>query len=365
MSNCYFRLFPECFLVVGRKKSVVCHLLDENMIWLDEVNTQKLKDAEANHPVNAEDPFFSELESTNFGFFSDQTVFIDKLRPINSFSQKKLWQDAPRINMAVLHVTNDCNLDCTFCKNSFCPVCKRFEERDEAKLTVEQWKRILTELSHFGTSAVLFTGGEPTRYPYIHELIDFSIELGMATNLHTNGLVPLKQVPSVLGFHITVTSKRNLNKIIQNYCNIKDRVTLLVDDHLFSDVKQITGNQWKIMRTTHKKPSIVKERLVKTNMNSFYARKLFDPCLNGKIAVSYVGDVYPCLGSQAPLLNLKRDSVSQAVKLLVRDFWRQNVDSRDHGLKCRECEFKYSCSACRFLDTEENCAYSLEESEWL
>ncbi|WP_397351467.1 radical SAM protein [Paenibacillus larvae] len=65
----------------------------------------------------------------------------------------------PRINMAVLHVTNDCNLDCTFCKNSFCPVCKRFEERDEAELTVEQWKRILTELSHFGTSAVLFTGG--------------------------------------------------------------------------------------------------------------------------------------------------------------------------------------------------------------
>jgi radical SAM protein with 4Fe4S-binding SPASM domain len=351
--------------VVGKKKSVVYDLLKENMIWLDEINTKKLEDAEANQPVNPYDPFFSKLASMNFGFFSDRSVFIDKLRPINSFSQKKLWQDTPRINLAVLHVTNNCNLKCTFCTNSFCPVCKRFDKGDEAELTHEQWKNILEELSYFGTTTVLFTGGEPTRYPYIHDLIDFSIKLGMATNLHTNGIVPLKMVPPTLGIQITVTNKQNLNTIMKNYYKVKEQITLLVEDHLFNDVKQVTGTRWKIMRATFNKPLIVKERLVKPNMNNFYTRKLSDACLNGKIAISYVGDVYPCLGSPTPLLNLKRDSLSQAIKLLVNNFWKQHVDSRDHQLKCQECEFKYSCNACRFLDTEKNCTYSLEEASWL
>lgn len=365
MSNSYFRLYSECFLVTGKKRSVLCHLLKEEMVWLNEVNTGKMEDAEANQPVDPHDPLFEKLAEMNFGFFSNRKVYIDKMRPINSFSQKKLWQDAPRIHMAVLHVTNQCNLDCSFCKDSFCPVCKQFEHNGEESLSYEHWRNILTELAFFGTTTVLFTGGEATQYPYIYELIDLSQQLGLATNLHTNGMIPPRRIHSKLGVQISVTHKPNVKTIIRNYYKVKDQVTLLVEDQLYNEVKQIVGPEWKTMKTTIHKPLIVKERLVKPSMNSFYSRKLSDACLNGKIAISHVGDVYPCLGSQTPVLNLKKDSLSQAIKVLVSDYWKQNVDVRDHQLKCQECEFRYSCNACRFLNTEENCTYSLEEATWL
>ncbi|WP_025690430.1 radical SAM protein [Paenibacillus zanthoxyli] len=350
--------------MIGKKKSVVCHLLTEEMVWLDEAHTAKLRDAEANCSVDKTDHFFKELESMRFGFFSDHVVYVDKLRPINSFSQKKMWQDAPRINLAILHVTNECNLDCSFCKTSFCPVCKRFEDQ-QPPLTADQWKQILEQLARFGPSSVLITGGEPTCYPFIDELLSYSVSLGMPTSVHTNGLIPLNYSSPKLGVHITVSSPKNLDIILKNYNKIKSRVTLLVDDPLFEFVKAKTKGRWKMMRITYKEPFIKKEGLPKPNMDRFYARKLFDPCLNGKIAISYTGDVYPCLGSSEPLLNLNHKSLPQAVKMLIEEYWKQTVDSRENQLKCKECEFKYSCNACRFLNTDKNCGYNLEASSWI
>ncbi len=54
-------------------------------------------------------------------------------------------------------------------------------------LSVLQWKKILRKLADVGVPHVIFTGGEPTLFPGLDELIRKAEQLGLITGLNTNG----------------------------------------------------------------------------------------------------------------------------------------------------------------------------------
>ncbi|HEX9908108.1 MAG TPA: radical SAM protein [Thermoplasmata archaeon] len=77
-----------------------------------------------------------------------------------------------------LALTYRCQNDCGHCYN---------ETKDKAELTLEQWKTVIDRLWAVGIPHVVFTGGEPTLYPGIEELIAKSEEHGQITGMITNG----------------------------------------------------------------------------------------------------------------------------------------------------------------------------------
>ena len=77
-----------------------------------------------------------------------------------------------------LALTYRCQNDCGHCYN---------ETKDKKELTVEQWKSVLDKLWSIGVPHVVFTGGEPTEYEGIDDLVKKSEELGQITGLITNG----------------------------------------------------------------------------------------------------------------------------------------------------------------------------------
>jgi radical SAM protein with 4Fe4S-binding SPASM domain len=77
-----------------------------------------------------------------------------------------------------LALTYRCQNDCGHCYN---------EHKDGKELSVEQWKSVLDKLWAIGVPHVVFTGGEPTLYEHIDDLIRKSEELGQVTGLITNG----------------------------------------------------------------------------------------------------------------------------------------------------------------------------------
>jgi radical SAM protein with 4Fe4S-binding SPASM domain len=54
-------------------------------------------------------------------------------------------------------------------------------------LTLPQWKQVLKKLARIGVPHIIFTGGEPTLFPGLCELIGHAGRLGLVTGLNSNG----------------------------------------------------------------------------------------------------------------------------------------------------------------------------------
>jgi radical SAM protein with 4Fe4S-binding SPASM domain len=78
-----------------------------------------------------------------------------------------------------LALTYRCNNDCSHCYNE--------SHRDGDELSVSAWKIVLSRLWTTGIPHIVFTGGEPTLYPDLAELIRYAGSLGQITGLNTNG----------------------------------------------------------------------------------------------------------------------------------------------------------------------------------
>jgi radical SAM protein with 4Fe4S-binding SPASM domain len=78
-----------------------------------------------------------------------------------------------------LALTYRCNNDCSHCYNA--------RPRSFPELSTQKWKTILDGLWEQGIPHVVFTGGEPTLYTDLPELIAYAEQIGQITGINTNG----------------------------------------------------------------------------------------------------------------------------------------------------------------------------------
>jgi radical SAM protein with 4Fe4S-binding SPASM domain len=94
---------------------------------------------------------------------------------------------------ADLALTYGCNNACRHCYNRVQqpPLSTNLRsvpgEGQGEGLSLPQWKKTLQKLAHIGVPHVIFTGGEPTLYPGLVDLIREAENIGLITGLNTNG----------------------------------------------------------------------------------------------------------------------------------------------------------------------------------
>jgi len=79
-----------------------------------------------------------------------------------------------------LALTYKCNNDCGHCYNEE-------ERKGKEELTLEQWQKVIDKLWDKGVPHIVFTGGEPTLFKGLRDLVIHSEEHGQVTGLITNG----------------------------------------------------------------------------------------------------------------------------------------------------------------------------------
>jgi radical SAM protein with 4Fe4S-binding SPASM domain len=79
-----------------------------------------------------------------------------------------------------LALTYGCNNACRHCYNDR-------HRAGMSSLRLDQWQRVLERLAAVGIPHVIFTGGEPTLFAGLAELVSFAERLGLVTGLNTNG----------------------------------------------------------------------------------------------------------------------------------------------------------------------------------
>lgn len=91
-----------------------------------------------------------------------------------------------------ISLTGRCQLDCTWCWGE--------DHAVGVGYTADDWKRLLDNFAHEGTSNVVFTGGEPLMVPFLPEVAKHARAIGLRTTLSTNGILLPKRHESILPY---------------------------------------------------------------------------------------------------------------------------------------------------------------------
>jgi len=78
-----------------------------------------------------------------------------------------------------LALTYRCNNNCSHCYNA--------RSRQYPEMSVEKWKQVIDKVWALRIPHIVFTGGEPTLFTGLVELVHYAEEKGLITGLNTNG----------------------------------------------------------------------------------------------------------------------------------------------------------------------------------
>lgn len=122
----------------------------------------------------------------------DYQKFIDQLDVLRNTPDldPEIFLDIDRIEPASETLSAPLRLDCALTYQTSSGYSEAFAPTKAVtrNLDTEEWKSILQKAWDAGIPHVVFTGGEPTLRPDLHELVQFSQNLGQVTGLITDGM---------------------------------------------------------------------------------------------------------------------------------------------------------------------------------
>ncbi|MTV21754.1 radical SAM/SPASM domain-containing protein [Staphylococcus delphini] len=270
------------------------------------------------------------------------------------------------INTVYFHVTQRCNLKCSYCYNK-----DNLNKADMLK--TDTVKSIIDKLVKINVKHINFTGGEILLRKDIEEIVKYTYEKGISIDILTNGLLLSKRKNLYkyvdkfiisLDTLISENNKRigleidkllsNLNNIPSEYKNkISIRSVVFKDSNDWIDVK---NHIEKTLKMQHIKvpfiPNSQEEISYMPDMNCFVNDE--DNCiLSGAtcgasykiLAIDSDGCVYPCqtmINKKFKLANILKENWIEELKnsLFVRRFQNRSVNTI---LECSTCNIRYMC----------------------
>jgi MoaA/NifB/PqqE/SkfB family radical SAM enzyme len=111
---------------------------------------------------------------------------------MNTDKVRQLSEDLRFPGSVDINPTARCNLHCSFCWGP--------DHTLPDSLTAEDWEKVIRFFAYHGTTAIVFTGGEPLVRKDTGRLLEFAKFLGMRVTLSTNTLLLRKRADQCLPF---------------------------------------------------------------------------------------------------------------------------------------------------------------------
>lgn len=306
-----------------------------------------------------------------------------------SFHKYKLESQCRNcLNFAWLEITQICNLRCLHCYEG------EIHQSANDKLTFEEWKRVIKELSENGCPNIQFIGGEPSCCANIVDLIDYagnrgfqSISFFTNATLITDTLIScfvrnkVKVNVSLYGhtkeMHDAITQTNgSFNKTVANIKKMKEsglQITVAVtvmreNESYFEDIEKFVkslGVQYQkfdLIREVSnchqnchmvtRNDLIAKKYLIKPSFSiskvKFEKAITNNTCWYGKFAISENGNVLPCVFERnISYGNLRELSIRQLMdSAILNQYWHMDFSQIE---ECKDCEYRYACKDCRPL----------------
>lgn len=112
-------------------------------------------------------------------------LVIDNNDPIGERLRFNALKNCIPLNVT-MELSQDCNFHCGHCYNFDRTSQTKAPEKDKS-LSLEQWKKIITQVREAGAFYLCFTGGEILLVPFLGEILRFAKESGASTRIKSNG----------------------------------------------------------------------------------------------------------------------------------------------------------------------------------
>ena len=333
----YFKLFANCIVVRGYKRSVIVDLQRINVHFipndLDEILTKcksvKIEDIYVEYGeenIEIIKDYFINLENLDLGFFCEEIE-------LDYFPDLKLDYKSPfAINNAVI---------------------ENFNLKKDYSDTIGQ-------LENLGCEYL-----ELVFYNLIdnNDLISF-LDSFYYSSIKYIGLIIKDDITINNDFLKNITStKLRLTKII---IHTSEREELL--DFEEFNLTNIIYTQKKI--TEFKFCGNVDEKYFTSNVSHFTESQHYNSCLNKKIAIDKDGNIKNCPAISQSFGNIKNTTLEEALQ--HKDFKKYWNITKDQIDICKDCEFRHICTDCRaYIEDPENqyskplkCGYDPYTNQW-
>ena len=257
-----------------------------------------------------------------------------------------------------LEITNNCNLDCSFCiKNN----------RIKKFISISDFKIILNKLKNYTNYLYFHVMGEPLLHPNINKLIDLAKE-DFKINITTNGYLidRIKDNKNIRQINISLHSYNSkyhvsLDKYLDNICNAIDKLCpytyfalrFWVNNPYNKDIIKYLEERYNI------KVELVNNYKIKDNVFISINKEFIWPDLNNnyenKIGKCYAlkdhigilvnGDIVPCCLDANGIIklgNIFTDNIDDIIK-------SKRYQSMLDGFKNNQ-KIEKLCQTCNFLE---------------
>ncbi len=387
----FFALSPECILVKGALRGAIYDLKSGNVFSVDETSVQILECLNSGEDLSRAIRDISMRQEKVVSYLNN--LKNQGLGSWDDVSRKRGMPLPPDLNKILkytlhLELTTGCNLRCLHCYNE--SEISKLHNNNEVSL--DGWRRVITEGYQIGCRRVQFIGGEPfLKRELLYDLIPLASSAGYTSlEVSTNGTLITEEDLAFLKSHSTslvfsfysykywvhdlITAKsgswtKTLNIIrLALKLAIPFRVSVVKMRHNKEDVSE-TIKLLKSLGVKNTKisnvepvgrgcfneiisPEMLNQQIVtkasfpRVSFNVFWRNMTGHNCFSEQICVGANGDVYPCLAERKISYgNIK--SISLGNILSSEKTMKFRSLSKDSIDVCRDCEYRYCCFDCR------------------
>lgn len=324
----YFKLYACCIPVKGSKRSLICDIQRNTVKFIPNdlfeiFTTHKNKSVEEikvfygkdNHEVV--DEYFEFLISKEFGFF---TKFPELFPELDLY-----WDEPAKITNAIIDWNRKSNHD-------FNGIFKQLEDLGCKHIQIRFFdrikKNILEEINKYTKQSTIKSieialKYDPTlSYNHLEKMCKENLRI-FSVFIHS---APEYQIKSVL------KSKKNSDSHIASIIYDKDEIIF------------------------DKQCGLVSKEYFAVNVKLFTEAQKFNTCLNRKISIDVNGEIKNCPSADRSFGNIENKPLQSALnEKAFNALWQIN---KDKVQVCKDCEFRYICTDCRFFIQNKKDPYS-------
>ena len=256
-----------------------------------------------------------------------------------------------------LEITNNCNLDCSFCIGN---------KRNKKFIDIEQFNVLLSKIEGFTKYVYFHVMGEPLLHPKINDLIDLASSKYFV-NITTNGYLikriennkNIRQVNISLHSFDTKYNKsfdeyisdvfNSVDKLVENNTYVKYRVWVNSEykNMLLSKLEEKYGviiGDYKTIKLANNTYYEVEEEFIWPSLdNDYYNEEGSCRGLRDHIGILVDGTIIPCCLDSAGIVNLgniyKQDLNDIIGSDLFKEMKQGFLDNKKVHELCRKCNF--------------------------
>lgn len=369
----FFYLLPEYKVAFGDNGGCLYNTKNGKMISIDHEYSKVLKKTLSNKEIDPQNSVIHELINKGMGMIINAPAMQENMIDSSLEGKNKIVYSNGFIQRLFIQITNECNLNCSFCDTSNKVVtkthCKKWTH-ETISFSEDEWRDILSQAANLGTIDVRVIGGNPllkldelkkvyysAKENNIHKFSVYSnLEylnneiLDFLKMEHINLIVQLTQYDDVVRTNIAKCFEGGITCLVQ--------VTMTDDNR--KKLPQIMAELGEI-GITHIGIDYIYDSSIsydelstrcfgKVTSQGIEMNQSYNSCLFGQLYINSAGDMTPCPMMNGYVLgNVRKDKLCEVI---AQEKYQGIVClSRSKLRVCRKCSYRYNCMDCRALES--------------